>query len=552
MTCASATFGRKAKLSPRQDDWFAVLDLPPEIAPRLQVLPGFHQDPKSDELLVPRNLVLARQDLFEIPESTHVPEVPQVVGSLRLRDYQRDGIRFLLERSGAILADDVGVGKSAQAIATAVLAGHQRILVCGPLVSQAVWCSDRGDPARHFDLRVKPLMGRTQVGPEPFEGADWVFCHYDILKDWFGFLGMAFQPDCIILDEVGILRGRRTDRSRYARNLCQLNTVRRRILLSATPISNDMIEFWPLLDCTQPGAWGSIVEFGTRHASGVRGAYGWEFGAVSNAEEFRARLSHVMLRRTRGAVQGELPPCQHRVIDVALKRPERARYDAVEHDVRAALGQITDGAERIVQITTLCQLLAKMKVKAGVETALRALEAHDRIVVFSWFRATAAQIAKALEKAGVEVLGPIDGSMPMPRRVEFAEALGATAPPAAFVATTGSCSMSLNALVSASAAVFNDLWWVPDILLQAVGRIHREGQTHPVEAYFLRAPGTLDDLMLHHLNRKAQAIEEAGAATTGPDEVGALVDSIKGSAGASVFEQLISGLQAQSGTREGN
>ena len=544
MYYSQAPKGRRARIAPRGADWFAVLEMPPEVAPWLQVLPGFYQDLSSGEFLLPANLVLARQDLFEVPEIARPKpaNVPETVGSITLRSYQRTGVRFCLERSGALLADDVGLGKTLQATLTAIIGNHKKILVCGPLVSRAVWCSEKGDPYKHLGIVVKPVKGRTNVEPEAFEGASWVFVHYDILKDWFGMLAYHFQPDCLIFDEVGELRGRRTDRSRYARDLSLLATVKRRLLLSATPISNELVEFWPLLDCAQPKAWGNVVKFGERYASGVKGPYGMEYGEATHRQEFTARLQQVMIRRTRGEVMTELPSRQRHPVAVTISQKDMAAYLEVEHDVRAAVGEITDGSERLVQITKLCQLLARAKVKAGTAQALKALEAHDKVVVFSWFKATTKRIATALEKAGVTVFGPVSGEVSMTRREELAAALGEATGKCAFVATTGSCTMSMNALVVASAVVFSDLWWVPDVLLQAEGRVHRDGQTRPVDVFFLRAEGTLDDLMLQKLDEKAKNVEEAGATTDGADQVGALVNTIRGADGPSPIDSLIDGL----------
>jgi SNF2 family DNA or RNA helicase len=515
----------------------------------LAQVPGYQQ--KNDDLLVPLNLAVARRDLFDVPDE-FLPRVdqvvPDVVGGLTLRPYQKLGVQFLMSRPGALLADEPGVAKTIQSALAVSLEGHERVLVCGPLISQGTWCGANGDLWKHLGIEVRSLEGRKEVGPEPLQDPGWVFVHYDILDHWFPFICSTFRPTAIIFDEAGVLKGRITVRTKKCRSLSILSCVKKRLLLSATPISNGLIEFWPLLDIAEPGAWGnSAIDFGVRYCNGVKGPYGWSFEGETHSEELRARLKHVVLRRTRAVVQKHLPKLERRIVDTEISEEMYEQYKRAEHNIRDVLPTLRAGAETIVQITKLCTILAMGKVPGTVRQILDLLERHDRVLAFSWYNETAAAIVKALRSTtredSVAILGPVSGSMPLKRRLEMAEKLRTVPRKGVFVATTASCEMSLNDLVSASAGVFNDLYWVPGRLIQVEARWHREGQKLPSESVFMRAKGTIDDHMISRLTEKATAIEAANADDV--DQVSVLVDALRtGDAAVGDLDALISSFEA--------
>ena len=79
---------------------------------------------------------------------------------------------------------------------------------------------------------------------------------------------------------------------------------------------------------------------------------------------------------------------------------------------------------------------------------------------------------------------------------------------AAFVATLGTAGLALNKLACCSAALFTELWYVPTTLLQAEGRIHREGQlAKEVLVRYLVVRGSIDTIMYDHLVEKSHVAE---------------------------------------------
>src|SRR5690606_17031027 len=73
---------------------------------------------------------------------------------------------------------------------------------------------------------------------------------------------------------------------------------RHRIGLTGTPLWNGVKSLWGPLSIVNPEAWGSFHDFGVRYCNGTSNGYGWVYSGMSNEDELRERLKHVLLRRT--------------------------------------------------------------------------------------------------------------------------------------------------------------------------------------------------------------------------------------------------------------
>lgn len=540
--------------------------------PVLEDLPGVTVTPAK--LYAPANLVVARPDLFEVVYdpaglanptklrselATSLPrtvDTPDKLGSTELKPHQIEGVAFLRQPPGGLLGDAVGVGKSLQALVAAISAGYTRVLVCGTLLSRSVWCSARGDAQRRLGVKITHLEGMKDVGldgPPP----GWIYCHYDLLDRWFPYISTRLQPECVILDEAHQLRGPKTTRAKRARSITQLKSVKARYVLTASQVQRNRQNLWVLLDCAQPGAWGSYHEFCRRYVGAVKGPRAWLYGddarefleetdgddaaLDTHDEELQARLNVSLLRREQSVAQPYLPEVDRRTLDADLEPAAMEEYRVAEHDVRkylALYGKDTvarTSGEQLLQVTHLCSILSRAKIPSTVALAREAVETSGKVVVYTWYKDSAKEIAKALTSGPtpIEVFGPTTGDTPGAVRERRAAAFRESTKPCAFVATLSSASESINDLVAANVGITHDLHWVPHPLLQAIGRLRREGQHRSVTWWFVRAPGTIEDRMLEKLELAAVEI----AAGRGGADAKHLVAALgHGSASAEVDE----------------
>lgn len=347
---------------------------------------------------------------------------------------------------------------------------------------------------------------------------------------WEPWIACAANPKVIIVDECHEVRNIRNTYAKTVHKMCGRASVKKRIFLSATPVVNKIADLYYQLDSVQPKLWGHYVPYSekiitsytTRYCSAEHNGYGWNVNGESNTAELRDRLANVLLRLSRFDARKELPPFTRQRVDVAttaLDREAYRMYRVVADETSAAARMLTGMSlqgDELKRLTGMFGLLSWAKRNVAVEHVcnnVRSVE-NRKLIIYTWFKDTAKYIAQTLRKRQLHVYGPVTGEMSIEKRNSDAEAFrdlvlepnGA----AVFVATIGSASQSLNPLAAASTALFVDLWYVPQVLLQAEGRIHREGQLAAnVLAQYLYVANTIDQIMWEHLEKKAKQIASA-------------------------------------------
>jgi SWI/SNF-related matrix-associated actin-dependent regulator of chromatin subfamily A-like protein 1 len=185
-----------------------------------------------------------------------------------LYEYQKEGIRFILERPGTLLADDMGCGKTRQAVeAINALPTLRRILIVCPATVRIHW-------RRELEKWLtRPLSigvaGVDEVPEEILTQAAVLVINYDRLVQYRELLhsrvwGMA------IFDEVHLLKTLEAKRSQVALKIQAV----KRLALSGTPLPNRPVELYG------PLAWLNRVRLTNHMVGGVvagPGFDGWLF-----------------------------------------------------------------------------------------------------------------------------------------------------------------------------------------------------------------------------------------------------------------------------------
>ena len=135
-----------------------------------------------------------------------------------LRKYQVEGVHFLLEKRAAILADDMGLGKSAQALTAARVLGLKTVIVCFKY-AKGVWGGSEGEISKWWPgAKVQEPVG-TKPQPQPLEPeTDAVLIHFDILHAWLEVL-KTWGAGVLILDEAQAIAGEDSRRAKAVRAL---------------------------------------------------------------------------------------------------------------------------------------------------------------------------------------------------------------------------------------------------------------------------------------------------------------------------------------------
>src|SRR6516165_4509724 len=232
---------------------------------------------------------------------------------LDLYEYQKDGVRFILERSGALLADDTGTGKSRQAIEVInALPTLQRILIVCPATVRIHWRRE----LENWLLRPLSIgvAGVEDVPGEILAQVNVLVINYDRLVQYRPLLE-ARVWGLAIYDEVHLLKTIEAKRSQVALRIQAV----KRLALSGTPLPNRPIEVYGILAWLNPILWPlkERFRFALRYCGAVKTYFGWDLSGASHLDELRERLrSTVMLRRTKQEVLPFLPAKRRTVVEL--------------------------------------------------------------------------------------------------------------------------------------------------------------------------------------------------------------------------------------------
>ncbi|BDA40363.1 TATA-binding protein-associated factor 172 [Coccomyxa sp. Obi] len=242
-----------------------------------------------------------------------------------LRSYQRAGISWLafLRRCGlhGVLADDMGLGKTLQA--TAIVAACQveqkrdglphkpSLIVCPPTL------------VGHWPHEIAKFVGEDVLSVVQYEGtpparcalrersraADVVVMSYETLRadaDWTSANPWAY----CVLDEGHVIRNPKSKLAQAVKRVI----AQHRLILSGTPIQNNVLELWALFDFLMPDFLGSHAAFHARYGRALAASRGSKAGSpeaqagLLAMEGLHKQVMPFILRRTKDAVLKDLPP----------------------------------------------------------------------------------------------------------------------------------------------------------------------------------------------------------------------------------------------------
>ena len=398
----------------------------------------------------------------------------------------------------------MGLGKTLQALALlcAVRSSGGTSLVVCPASLLENW---RREAARFAPgLRVFVHHGERRLGADEIGGWDLVITSYGTLARDRELLSSA-QFACVVGDEAQHVKNAR---SQNAQALRSLNS-KGRFLLTGTPVENSLDDLRSLFDFVLPGYLERVPQ-GARAEERA-----WQ------DERLRAKTSHYILRRTKGAVAPELPARIEQVVWCAFDAEQAKLYRSFqERSERELIDLEASGAgDAQMRFAALTQLLrlrqiccdprlvgppasrapdapfgGSTKLESFREILAEALDGGHRILVFSQFTTLLALLREELNAQGIAHCY-LDGSMTASARQAQVDRFQSSAEAAVFLLSLKAGGSGLN-LTGADTVVHFDPWWNPAAEAQATDRAHRIGQTRVVTSYKLVCSESVEEKVL--------------------------------------------------------
>ena len=420
-----------------------------------------------------------------------------------LRRYQEWGVKYILHQKRVLLGDEMGLGKTVQAIAAMVAlrnTGATHFVVVCPASVLANWCRE---VVKHSELSVIKVHGAGRA---------------DALRQWKAEGGVAvttyettghfdleegFNFDMCVVDEAHYIKNPQAARTKNVKEMC--GHTDRILFMTGTALENRVDEMIALIDILQKPVADSVSSM----------------AFMSNAPQFRNKVSPVYYRRKREQVLAELPELIENMEWCQMNDKEEEAYiKTLWSDNLMAVRRVSWNVEDL-QYSTKAQRLKEIVEEAKDD--------DRKVIVFSFFLDT---LAKVRELLGDACTDPIFGAVPPARRQEIIDEFDAAPAGSVLPAQILSGGTGLN-IQSASVVVICEPQYKPSTENQAISRAYRMGQARNVLVYRLMSDDTVDERILEILTRKQAEFDAfadksvAGEETIGLDE-SALGDIIKG------------------------
>ncbi|TKY89152.1 hypothetical protein EX895_001683 [Sporisorium graminicola] len=305
--------------------------------------PGF-----SNDLLQRRET--ERKFLTQLLDGSKVEpyRIPVKINA-KLRKYQQDGVNWMAflakYQLHGILCDDMGLGKTLQSICILSSKHFERaerykltqaadakplpsLIICPPTLT-GHWCHE----IKQYANNLRPLLysglpaERARLQAE-IPRYDAVVMSYDVVRNDIAALSQISWNYCI-LDEGHVIRSAKTKTTKAVK----LIRANHRLLLSGTPIQNNVLELWSLFDFLMPGFLGTERSFHERFGKPIIAS---RDGKLSSKEQEAAALAlealhkqvlPFLLRRLKEDVLDDLPPKIIQDIECDLGDIQKQLYD---------------------------------------------------------------------------------------------------------------------------------------------------------------------------------------------------------------------------------
>ncbi|WQF76163.1 Putative TATA-binding protein-associated factor Mot1 [Colletotrichum destructivum] len=525
----------------------------------------------SEELLKGRDRERTFISQLLDPKKVESFQIPVAIKA-ELRSYQQEGVNWLhflnKYHLHGILCDDMGLGKTLQTICMVASDHHQRaeefektgapdvrrlpsLVVCPPTLSG------------HWQQEIKtyaPFLSVTAyVGPpaerksmkDSLDKTDIVVTSYDVCRNDADVLA-KYNWNYVILDEGHLIKNPKAKITIAVKKLASNH----RLILTGTPIQNNVLELWSLFDFLMPGFLGAEKVFLDRFAKPIAAS---RFSKASSKEQEAGALAiealhkqvlPFLLRRLKEEVLDDLPPkilqnyycdlsdLQKKLFDdftrkqgkklqeeagredkdakshifqalqymrklcnspAMVMKPGHGMYDETQR-ILSKQGTSLEDPVHAPKLTALRDLLVDCGI--GVEEAesndplYQPIKPH-RALVFCQMKEMLDMVQNTVLKSmlpGVTYLR-LDGGVEANKRQDIVNKFNSDPSYDVLLLTTSVGGLGLN-LTGADTVIFVEHDWNPQKDMQAMDRAHRIGQKKVVNVYRLVTRGTLEEKIL--------------------------------------------------------
>ncbi len=452
---------------------------------------------------------------------------PSIIAHGKLREYQMQGLNWLIHLYdngiNGILADEMGLGKTLQTISLLAylreyrgINGPHMVIVPKSTLHNWMnefkrWCPPIKAVKFHGNAEERQLQKDTCAAPGKF---DVVITSYEmVIKEknhW-----KKFHWRYVIIDEAHRIKNENSILSKVVRTL----KTNYRLLITGTPLQNNLHELWALLNFLLPEVFHSAEKFDEWFQIGGDG--GKEAEVV---QQLHKVLRPFLLRRLKSDVEKSLPPKKETILKIGMSDMQKKYYGAL---LQKDMDAVTGGADRsrllniVMQLRKCCNhpylfqgaepgppyLTGEHLVENSGKLVLldkllpKLQERGSRVLVFSQMTRMIDILEDYCMFRGYKYCR-IDGNTSGEDRESQIDDYNAEGSEKfIFLLSTRAGGLGIN-LYTADVVVLYDSDWNPQMDLQAMDRAHRIGQKKEVQVFRLCTEHAIEEKVIEKAYKK--------------------------------------------------
>lgn len=454
---------------------------------------------------------------------------PPYIKNGEMRDYQIRGLNWLiqLQHNGinGILADEMGLGKTLQTISVLGFIKHYKhqngpFLIIVPKSTLQNWenefkrwCPSISTVTLIGDQESRQKIIQEIIQPHNFEA---LITSYEMVLKTSSVL-KKFMWRYLIIDEAHRIKNEKSKLSEMVRLLKSKN----RLLITGTPLQNNLHELWALLNFLLPEKFANSEHFDAMFA---------EDNVLAENQDLVRRLHRILqpflLRRLKSDVERSLLPKKELKVYVGMSKLQREWYTKIllkDIDILNASGKLEkarlmnilmhlrkctnhpylfDGAEPGPPYTTDKHLVDNCGKMVLIDKLLIKLkEQGSRVLIFSAMTRMLDILEDFCWWRGYQYCR-LDGQTAHEDRQQSIDAFNApNSEKFIFMLTTRAGGLGIN-LATADVVIIYDSDWNPQVDLQAMDRAHRIGQTKQVKVFRFVTENSVEERIIEKAEMK--------------------------------------------------
>jgi SWI/SNF-related matrix-associated actin-dependent regulator 1 of chromatin subfamily A len=437
-------------------------------------------------------------------------------------DHQRTGVEFLACRSGAILADDMGLGKCYQSIVSSLEIRAKKVLIVCPASVKITWQRE----LEYFGEKSSIVYGSRWPYVQKY-----TIINYDILKN-FHTIGPQTKDengnlnthhrhlvnenyDLIIVDEAHKVKDHKSQRGQIINELVLKYGIDKVWLLTGTPIANRPMDFYNLLKLISSPLSDNWKFFAQRYCDAKswwkplpngRRRQIWVTKGASNLDELAIRTKNILLRRMKDEIEDmpdkTITTNYYNLSKRGIKEYEGLWDDYVERKLEDGK-RVRPLTRDLVELGLLRKFIAMETIPHTIELAKNAVEQGQKVVIFTTFTDELNEIS---DNFGNECVTH-NGKMSTKNKQISIDKFQTNDKVKVFVGNIASAGVGIT-LTEGTIVIFNSFDWVPGNNEQAEDRCYRIGQKNNVTVYYQLFTGTISLVMWYVLMKKQDVINK--------------------------------------------